>query len=157
MTRRPKSPSKKTPKKKPGKSPFPSNEDILKFIEESSGHVGKREIARTFRLDAKQKMTLKKVLREMQQTGVLEKDRGKRVRKPGTLPPVTVLQITGLDMDGELMGRPVTWDGDDEPPKIYMVPDSRRSPSSGRLPGTGDRVLARLTPTDDALPSCCAA
>ena len=145
MTRSPKRPTKKPPKKKSGKSPFPSNEDILKFIEESPGRVGKREIARAFKLDAKQKMTLKKVLREMSQSGAIEKDRGKRVRKPGTLPSVTVLQVTGPDLDGELMARPVTWDSDLEPPKIYMAPDKRRA--SG--PGPGDRVLARLTPSED--------
>ncbi|MBT7943586.1 MAG: ribonuclease R [Alphaproteobacteria bacterium] len=146
MTRTPK---KKSPKKKPGKAPFPSNEDILKFIEEQPGRAGKREIARAFKLDTKQKMILKKVLREMQQSGVLEKDRGKRVRVPGTLPPVTVLQITGPDMDGELMAKPVTWDSDDEPPKIYMVPENLRAKSTRHQPGTGDRVLAKLTPTDD--------
>jgi ribonuclease R len=149
LTRSPKKQSPKASGKKPGKSPFPSNEDILKFIEDSPGRVGKREIARAFRLDAKQKMTLKKVLREMQQSGVLEKDRGKRVRKPGTLPSVTMLQIIGPDMDGELMARPVTWDGDDEPPKIFMVPDNRSTGASRPQPGTGDKVLARLTPTDD--------
>ena len=140
-----KSPRKKPPKKPPKKSPFPSHEDILKFIGESPGRVGKREIARAFKLDAKQKMTLKKVLREMQQSGDLEKGRKKRVRKPGTLPPVTVLEITGPDIDGELMARPVTWDGEGEPPKIYMLPDSRR----GAHPGPGGRVLARLSRTSD--------
>jgi len=141
--------AKKTAQKTAKKSPFPSPEDILKFIEESPGRVGKREIARAFKLDAKQKMTLKKVLREMQQTGALEKDRKKRVRKPGTLPPVTVLEIIGPDIDGELMARPVDWesrgDGEGEPPKIYMLPDSRH----GAHPGPGGRVLARLSRTDD--------
>ena len=136
-------PRKKPPKKPPKKSPFPSHEDILKFIEESPGRVGKREIARAFKLDARQKMTLKKVLREMQQSGVLEKGRKKRVRKPGTLPPVTVLEIIGPDIDGELMAKPVDWEG--EPPKIYLLPDSRR----GAHPGPGGRVLARLSRTDD--------
>ena len=134
-----KSPRKKPPKK----SPFPSHENILKFIEESPGRVGKRVIARAFKLDAKQKMTLKKVLREMQQSGALEKGRKKRIREPGTLPPVTVLEITGPDSDGDLMARPVDWDGDGEAPKIYMLPDSRPQP------GPGGRVLARLSKTSD--------
>jgi len=90
-------------------------------------------------------MTLKKVLREMQQSGSLQKDRGKRVRKPGTLASVTVIQATGPDRDGEMMARPVTWESDDPPPKIYMVLDPRRQPQ----PGPGDRVLARLSATGD--------
>ena len=100
-------------------------------------------IARAFKLDAKQKMTLKKVLREMQQFGALEKGRKKRIREPGTLPPVTVLEITGPDSDGDLMARLVDWDGDGEAPKIYMLPDSRPQP------GPGGRVLARLSKTSD--------
>ncbi|HIC29738.1 MAG TPA: ribonuclease R, partial [Rhodospirillales bacterium] len=137
---------KKSAPKKPAKTaPFPSNEDILKFVEQSSGRVGKREIARAFKLNARQKMTLKMVLREMQQSGSLQKDRGKRVRKPGTLASVTVIQATGPDRDGEMMARPVTWESDDPPPKIYMVLDPRRQPQ----PGPGDRVLARLSATGD--------
>jgi ribonuclease R len=138
-------PKKPAPKKPAKTSPFPSNEDILKFIEESPGRVGKREIARAFKLNPRQKMTLEKVLRELQQSGTLRKDRGRRVRKPGTLPSVTVIQVTGPDMDGELLARPVTWESEDLPPKIYMVLDPRRQPQ----PGPGDRVLARLTATGD--------
>ena len=103
-------PKKPAPKKPTKAAPFPSDEDILKFVEESPGRVGKREIARAFKLNARQKRTLKKVLRDMQQSGTLQKDRGKRVRKPGTLASVTVIQVTGPDMDGEMMARPVTWE-----------------------------------------------
>ncbi len=138
-------PKKPAPKKPTKAAPFPSDEDILKFVEESPGRVGKREIARAFKLNARQKRTLKKVLRDMQQSGTLQKDRGKRVRKPGTLASVTVIQVTGPDMDGEMMARPVTWESEDPPPKIYMVLDPRRQPQ----PGPGDRVLARLGPTGD--------
>ena len=145
MTRSPKRPPRKPAKKKSGKSPFPSNDDILKFITDSSGRVGKREIARAFKLGAKQKMILKKVLREMKLSGAIEKGRGKHVRKPGTLPPVMVLQVTGPDRDGDLMARPETWDGNEATPKIFMVPDKHRTGG----PGPGDRVLARLTPIND--------
>jgi len=142
-----KKPKKKSPKKAASKKagPFPSNADILKFIEDSPGRVGKREIARAFKLNTRQKMILKKVMREMQKSGELQKDPGKHVSKPGTLASVTVLQVTGPDMDGELLARPVSWDEDDAPPIIYMAPDPRRQ----HQPGPGDRVLARLTPTDD--------
>ena len=136
--------TKKTPKPAK-KSPFPSREEILHFIHSSPKRVGKREIARAFQLDSRQKMTLKKVLREMELDGTLERDRGRRVRKPEALPPVAVVEITGTDMDGELLARLVAWDGDGEEPRIYMIPGRRRHPA----PGPGDRVLARLTPTGD--------
>ncbi|MEE8351180.1 MAG: ribonuclease R, partial [Rhodospirillales bacterium] len=133
-------------KTKPTKtSRFPSREEILQFIQSRSKLPGKREIARAFKLDTKQKMTLKKVLREMEIAGDIDKGRGKKIRKAGTLPPVTVLEITGPDMDGELMAKPQNWDGKDEPPKIYMTPGKGLGPQ----PGPGERVLARLTPVED--------
>ena len=43
--------------KKPKKhAPFPSRDEVLKFIEDTPGRVGKREIARAFNLDIDQKM-----------------------------------------------------------------------------------------------------
>ena len=137
--------AKKKTKKPFKKSPFPSREEIFHFINDSPKRVGKREIARAFKLDSAQKMTLKKVLREMEQEGLLERDSGRRVRDPAALPPVTIVEITGPDMDGEVMARPVSWEGTGEPPKIYMIQDKRRH----HHPGPGDRVLARLTPGGD--------
>ncbi|MCH7550983.1 MAG: ribonuclease R [Proteobacteria bacterium] len=137
MTKKPSKPAKK--------SPFPSREEILQYIRSNPKRVGKRDIARAFKLDSRQKMALKKALREMELDGTLERGRGRRVRAPEALPPVAVVEITGTDRDGELLARPVTWDGDGEAPRIYMVPGRRGRPA----PGPGDRVLARLTPTGD--------
>ncbi len=133
MAKRPKAPS-----------PFPSREEILRFIHESTGTVGKREIARAFRLDSRQKMELKKVLREMELDGSLQKGRGRRFSEPGTLPSVSVVEVTGLDMDGEVLAKPVPWDFPPPVPVIYMAPEKRGHPALG----FGDRVLARLTPTE---------
>jgi ribonuclease R len=144
-----KSPQKKADKKTgykyPEKPTFPSNAKILKFIEDSSGRVGKREIARAFKLDAKQKMILKKVLREMKLSGAIQKGRGKRINKPGTLPPVTVLKVIGPDQDGDLLARPEIWETDNIPPIIYIVTNK----NSKGIPGFGERILARITPVGD--------
>lgn len=133
MSRRPKAPS-----------PFPSQEEILRFIHESTGTVGKREIARAFRLDSRQKIELKKILREMELDGTLQKGRGRRFSEPGTLPPVSVVEVSGLDIDGEVLAKPVPWDHAPPVPIIYMAPEKRGHPALG----FGDRVLARLTPTE---------
>jgi len=129
-------------KKKP--APFPSTEEILEFIENSTSSVGKREIARAFKLDAQQKMTLKKVLRKLKEEGRVELGR-KRFAMPGQLPPVAVVNITGTDTDGELIAAPMTWNEDITPPVIYMNPEC---PGQAAL-APGDRVLARLKKLDD--------
>ena len=128
----------------PHVAPFPSKEQILEFIKDSPGRVGKREIARAFHLDADQKMQLKKVLKELKDDGQLQSSR-KRFADPTALPPVTILEVTATDIDGELLARPVVWDSPLEAPVIYMAPVRR---GQGAL-GIGDRVLARMTRIDD--------
>ncbi|HER25510.1 MAG TPA: VacB/RNase II family 3'-5' exoribonuclease, partial [Rhodospirillales bacterium] len=130
--------------KKPKQAaPFPSRDDILKFIEESPGRVGKREIGRAFHLDADQKLRLKKILKSLKDDGLLAK--GRALSTPGALPPVAVVLVTGIDRDGEVLARPQSWEGEGDPPTIYMAPEKRGQPALGPQ----DRVLARLTPLDD--------
>ena len=130
-------------KKQKKAAPFPTREEILKFIEESPGRVGKREIGRAFHLDADQKLKLKKALKELKDDGLLAA--GRALEKSGTLPPVAVVVVTGIDVDGEVLARPLTWDAEIEPPIIYMAPEKRGQPALG----PNDRVLARLTPAPD--------
>jgi ribonuclease R len=124
---------------------FPSRDDILEFVRDSPGEVGKREIARAFRLDAGQKRTLKKMLREMELDGSLKKGRGRRFSEPGQLPPVAMLIVSALDEDGDLLARPAKWDDDTEPPVIYMASQKRGQEALA----PGDRVLARLAPAGE--------
>ncbi|NQU62200.1 MAG: ribonuclease R [Rhodospirillales bacterium] len=145
---KPKAPSKKKSSAKTKlktKAPFPTNEQILEYIRENPSRAGKREIARAFKLDTQQKMTLKKVLREMTLAGDIDKGHGHKVHAKGTLPPVGVIEITGTDLDGEILARPLNWEGELEPPKIYLGPARDRHPA----PGPGDRVLARLSLAED--------
>lgn len=126
-------------------APFPSNEQILEFIADSPGRVAKRDIARAFNLDAEQKLQLKKVLKKLKDTGQLQSNR-KRLANPAALPPVTVVQVTSSDIDGELLARPVVWESDQQPPIIYMAPVRR---GQGAL-GIGDRALARMERIEDS-------
>ena len=65
---------------------------------------------------------------------------------PGELPEVAVLEITGQDMDGELLARPQRWESNEEPPQIIVMPGRD---DSGPALGRGERVLARLEKGDD--------
>ena len=59
-------------------APFPSREQIVEFIRGSETRVGKREIARAFRLNAEQKVELRRVLKELESVGDIGRDRGRR-------------------------------------------------------------------------------
>jgi len=139
--------SKAAPKKKKtaaGKraSTLPSKQEIVDFLESSTAKAGKREIARAFGVKGADRITLKNLLRSMAEEGLIAGSRRKLTR-PGTLPPVTVIEITGRDQDGEFVAKPATWDDEHGPvPRILMAEDKRdRAPAAG----IGDRVLARIT------------
>lgn len=126
-------------------APFPSNEQILEFIKGSPGRVGKRELARAFHLDSEQKLKLKKILRRLKEDGQLQANR-KNFADPAHLPNVTVLEMSGLDNDGELLARPVVWENKQPPPTIYMAPMRRGQTALA----VGDRVLARMNRVEDS-------
>ena len=113
----------------------------MSFIGESPRPAGLREIARAFGLGREQKMALKALVRELKADGLVP---GRRLRGAAgpLLPRVTVVEITGTDLDGEVLARPVSWERDGPPPAIIMAPEKRGRPALG----PGDRILARLTP-----------
>ena len=132
-------------KKKPRVAPFPSKDDILKFIETNSETISKREIARAFHIRGDARRQLKDLLREMREEGLIKRGDRKRLTKKGMLPNVGVIEVTGTDVDGELVAKPTAWEEDGPPPIIYVMPSKRPGTSLGR----GDRALARLTKTDE--------
>ncbi len=126
-------------------APLPSREQILEYIQASSGRVGKRELARAFRLNAEQKIEVRQILRELESTGAIGRDQGRRFRRAGRLPTVAVLEILDVDVDGELTARPVSWAEETPPPKIAVVP----ARGSRAALVQGDRALARLSQAAD--------
>lgn len=111
---------------------------MLDFINESSGAVGKREIARAFGLRGPAKIQLKKLLKDLEHDGKLGR-RQRRFASSTSLPDVMVLDVSAIDENGELLARPTRWEGDDQPPKIYLVQGQGR-----KAYGLRDRVLCRL-------------
>ncbi|MEL7272495.1 MAG: ribonuclease R [Pseudomonadota bacterium] len=120
---------------------MPDRQAVLDFLKDNPGRSGKRELARAFGLKGQQKIELKALLKELEGEGIIEK-RGKRFAEPGTLPPVTVLDITSRDRDGGLLAKPVQWEDGLPAPKIVIVQSGRsKSPAAG----VSDRVLARIS------------
>lgn len=118
---------------------IPTKAEILDWISANPTQTAKRDIARAFGIKGAARIDLKRLLKELQAEGHLEK-RSKSYRDPDRLPPVSVVQITGPDSDGDLFARPLEWQGDGEEPKILIV-----ARASDPALGAGDRILARLT------------
>jgi ribonuclease R len=129
-------------------SRFPTKDAILALIRSSATPVGKREIARAFKLSGSDhRERLKDLLRELEADGAVERGRNKRVAPPQALPEVAVLEISGVDPDGEAQARPLTWNGEGAPPRIFLLPERKGAPPLA----VGDRLLAKLARINDRL------
>jgi ribonuclease R len=120
---------------------LPSESELLDFLQNNPGPTGKRDIAKAFGLKGAAKIGLKKLLKDMASRGTLDRKR-KKISKPGQLPPVATLDVTGFDEHGELYATPSEWDGG-LPPRILIKSDTSRSEDI-RPPKPGDRILARI-------------
>jgi ribonuclease R len=129
------------------KSHFPSKDEIVAFIGRQPGKVGTREIARAFGLKNADRASLKRMLRELSDDGVVE-SRRKKLHRPGTLPNVLMADVTARDRDGELIAVPSEWDDEAHgaPPKIHIR--TMRKARPGEVAGVGDRALVRVEKSD---------
>ncbi|MBT8412215.1 MAG: ribonuclease R, partial [Octadecabacter sp.] len=118
---------------------IPSKTEILDWIAENPTKAAKRDIAKAFGIKGAARIDLKRLLKELEDEGKLQK-RKASYRDPDSLPPVAVLEITGPDGDGDLFARPLEWQGKGDAPRILMVM-CETDPALG----AGDRVLGRLT------------
>ncbi len=130
------------PTARPPVKELPSREDIKKFIRESGGRIGKREISRHFGLGPEHRAALRDLLRDLAGKGDIAPAGHKRYAPPGRLPDSMVIRVTGTDTDGDPVARPLDWQGDGPPPVIYMAREARGQPALA----PGERVLARLKP-----------
>ncbi|WP_212523071.1 ribonuclease R [Actibacterium sp. MT2.3-13A] len=118
---------------------IPTKDQILEWITDNPTQTSKRDIAKAFGIKGADRIELKRLLRELEADGHLEK-RKKTYRDPDKLPPVSVLQVLAPTPDGDLYARPLEWHGEGEAPRVLFV----ARPTDPAL-GEGDRILARLT------------
>ena len=119
-------------------SRLPSKGDILEWISANPTLTAKRDIAKAFGIKGAARIDLKRILKELEAEGHLEK-RKKTYRDPDRLPPVSVLQVKEPTVDGDLFARPLEWHGEGMEPVVLIVPRA-----SDPALGEGDRILARL-------------
>jgi len=125
----------------------PSKADILRFVEDSDDKVTKRELARAFHVKGADRVELKRRLREMMDEGMLDRDPDKALRPAGKLPSVTVVEVAGPDIHGDLLLKPLNWKADTPPPPIWLAADRRKGKTAAL--GRGDRALVRLSAAAD--------
>ncbi len=122
----------------PDMSQLPTKADILKWISDNPTLTSKRDISRAFGIKGAARIDLKRMLKELAEEGHLEK-RKKTYRDPDRLPPVAVLRVAGQTNDGDLLARPMEWNGEGSEPVVMIV-----HRASDPALGDGDRILARL-------------
>lgn len=117
---------------------LPTREQILQFIEQSRQPAGKREIAKAFALKGQDKISLKALLKDMAEEGLIDGSRS-AFHRAGGLPKVTVLRIADIDGSSPV-AVPERWEAEGvPPPRVLVMERGRRSAL-----GVGDRILARI-------------
>jgi ribonuclease R len=136
----------KKPAKKHRPSGLPSREDVVAFIGTHKGKAGVREIARAFGLKNADRASLRHMLRDLADEGVVEQRR-KKLHHAGTLPSVVLSEITERDRDGELIAVPTEWDTEEHGPAPRIRIEIPRKARANEIPGVGDRALLRTEET----------
>ncbi|QIR84163.1 ribonuclease R [Paracoccus sp. AK26] len=117
---------------------LPSKEQIMEWVAEHPDANSKRDIAKAFGIKGAERIELKRLLKELEGEGHLERRR-RHYLDAERLPPVTVLELLPPDGSGDLFARPMEWHGDGPMPRILYAPRDS-DPALGR----GDRFLGRL-------------
>ena len=113
-------------------APAPLKARVLELLAANPG-ADKRELAKLLGLKGSDRIQLKRVLKELSADGVIKGRKRSGLTRAGELPAVAVIEVTGLDDDGEMLAAPLAWESNEKPPVIYLTP-----PKSGGAPGPGD-------------------
>ena len=123
-------------------------EKILDFIKSSPHPVKKNEIARAFKVKGEgPRIALKQALKQLTKEDRIERQRGGTFTVPSGLPPVCIVEITEIDIDGDMFGVPTDWDNKDAPPRIEIMPGKKGHPPLLEK----DRALVRITRAADGV------
>ncbi|MBT4879872.1 MAG: ribonuclease R [Alphaproteobacteria bacterium] len=127
------------------KTPFPTKQEILDYVRDNPDAASKRDIAKAFQIKGSGRISLKALLKEMKDEGLLKGSKCHQHGGKGNLPSFGVVDIISLSPDGEAIGRAVQEIDEEKPTIIYVYAKGK----TGETPAVGDRVLARLTPEED--------
>lgn len=125
---------------------IPTPQELIAWIErenaERQSPVTRRDIAKAFGVKGPARTELRGMLKRLEREGEISLD-GKQAKRPGQLPPVTVLTVERTNSDGDLicsLGR------DDIDTEVLL--DSREAGRTKPVIGVGDRFLGKLRQED---------
>lgn len=128
---------------------MPSREAILEALANEPGLKGKRDLARVFGIRGDMRGPFKDLLRQMEEEGLINRKR-KTLRRAAELPSVTVLDIPSEANPEALIAFPASWNEDEDGDRPLVVVETPRN--ARVVPGPGDRILARITRSEDMPP-----
>ncbi len=120
---------------------LPSRQEILDWVSAHPDATAKRDIAKAFGIKGAERIELKRLLKELEAEGLLERRR-RHYHDAERLPPVTVVQLLSPDSDGDIFAKPLEWQGEGPVPRILYA-----ALKSDPAIAPGERILARLIET----------
>lgn len=128
----------------------PDRDAVLQAIRRGEGGFGKREIARVMRLKGDERIGLKRVLRDLEQEGLIQRTVRRTYATADAEPGVRLVEIVDRDNDGELLCRPEK--AEDDAPLIRLAPGQGSGGRGEGALGIGERALVRIGKGPDGEP-----
>lgn len=123
--------------------PFPfTKATIFEFIKSQPTPPTRRDIARAFNIKDQMRISLKAILKELEQESVIKRSAG--TYQATESPQFADVEITGISADGEFIGSPLDWPSDKPKPKIFIFAPKLRKGQSPVNMDIGYYVRVRL-------------
>jgi ribonuclease R len=127
---------------------LPTREELLEFIATSRTPPARRDLMRVFRVPPEDRLRLKELIRSLdaraRPSSRQRQASERRAVVRHALPEIGVVEISDVDLDGEMLGRPLAWQDLPHLPAIFVVAE-RGAPALG----VGERAVARFTRLED--------
>tara|TARA_R110000868_G_scaffold26347_8_gene101591 strand:- start:3907 stop:6171 length:2265 start_codon:yes stop_codon:yes gene_type:complete len=125
-----------------------SREALIEAIKLGGGEFDKRALSRALNLKTgEEKHQMRQLLEALEADGTITRDADRNFALAGVLPAVCVVEITGRDIDGELLATPARVAG--ETPLIRLAPGEGKGGRGEAALGVGDKALVRLKADDE--------
>ncbi len=85
---------------------------MLELLAQNAGAT-KRDLARSLGLKGSDRINLKRILKELEAEGAIQGRKKTGFTKRGELPEVGLIEVSGVDDEGELLARPLNWDSNE--------------------------------------------